>query len=113
MTMKLSARNIIKGKIVEVTKGQTTAHVRLDVGGAMIPRPDLLAAGHNGSIYSASASGSVYRIAASGEAAVFHTGFRQVRGVAYDESRHRVFVVDHDADESDGIRNLLHVLPDD
>jgi molybdopterin-binding protein len=35
--MKLSARNQIKGKIVEVRKGQTTAHVRVDVGhGIMI-----------------------------------------------------------------------------
>ena len=30
--MKLSARNQIKGKVVEVHKGQTTAHVRIDVG---------------------------------------------------------------------------------
>jgi molybdopterin-binding protein len=34
--MKLSARNIIKGKIVEVKKGETTAHVRIDIGGAVI-----------------------------------------------------------------------------
>lgn len=34
--MKLSARNIIRGKVVEVKKGQTTAHVRLDVGGTII-----------------------------------------------------------------------------
>ena len=31
--VKLSARNRLKGKIVEVRKGQTTAHVRIDVGG--------------------------------------------------------------------------------
>jgi len=31
--MKLSARNQLKGKIVAVTKGQTTAHVRIDIGG--------------------------------------------------------------------------------
>ena len=30
--MKISARNRLKGKIVEVTKGATTAHVRVDVG---------------------------------------------------------------------------------
>jgi molybdopterin-binding protein len=30
--MKLSARNQLKGKIVEVTKGATTSHVRIDVG---------------------------------------------------------------------------------
>ena len=34
--MKLSARNVLKGKIVDVTKGQTTAHVRLDIGGAIV-----------------------------------------------------------------------------
>jgi molybdopterin-binding protein len=30
--MKLSARNQIKGKIVGVEKGQTTGHVRIDIG---------------------------------------------------------------------------------
>jgi molybdopterin-binding protein len=30
--MKLSARNQLKGKIVAVKKGQTTAHVRIDIG---------------------------------------------------------------------------------
>lgn len=34
--MKISARNVLKGKIVEVTKGATTAHVRLDVGGTIV-----------------------------------------------------------------------------
>lgn len=34
--MKLSARNTIEGTITEVTKGATTAHVRIDVGGSSI-----------------------------------------------------------------------------
>ena len=34
--MQLSARNQIKGKLVEITKGQTTAHVRIDIGGGVI-----------------------------------------------------------------------------
>ena len=34
--MKLSARNRIKGKIVEVKKGATTAHVKIDVGGGQV-----------------------------------------------------------------------------
>lgn len=35
--MKLSARNQIRGTIVEVRKGETTAHVRIDIGsGAVI-----------------------------------------------------------------------------
>ena len=34
--MKLSARNQLKGKIVEVTKGTTTSHVRIDLGHGVV-----------------------------------------------------------------------------
>ena len=34
--MKLSARNQLKGVVVEVRKGQTTAHVRVDIGSGVI-----------------------------------------------------------------------------
>jgi len=34
--MKLSARNQIKGKVVEVRKGATTAHVRIDIGNGVV-----------------------------------------------------------------------------
>lgn len=34
--MKLSARNQLKGKIVEVVKGATTSHVRIDIGGSVM-----------------------------------------------------------------------------
>lgn len=34
--MKLSARNVFKGKVLEVKRGQTTAHVKLDVGGRIV-----------------------------------------------------------------------------
>jgi len=34
--MKLSARNQLKGKIVAVRKGQTTAHVQIDIGHGVI-----------------------------------------------------------------------------
>ena len=34
--MKISARNRLKGKIVEIVLGATTAHVRIDVGGGSI-----------------------------------------------------------------------------
>jgi molybdopterin-binding protein len=30
--MRLSARNIFKGKLLEVTLGATTAHVKIDAG---------------------------------------------------------------------------------
>jgi len=34
--MRLSARNIIKGKVLEVTRGATTAHVKIEVGGGIV-----------------------------------------------------------------------------
>ena len=35
--MKLSARNVLKGKVLEVKKGATTAHVRIELrGGAVV-----------------------------------------------------------------------------
>ena len=34
--MKISARNRLKGKVVEVRKGATTAHVRIDVNGTIV-----------------------------------------------------------------------------
>jgi molybdopterin-binding protein len=34
--MKLSARNQLKGKVVGIQKGQTTAHVRIDIGGGVV-----------------------------------------------------------------------------
>jgi molybdopterin-binding protein len=34
--MRISARNQIKGSVVEVMKGATTSHVRVDIGGGQI-----------------------------------------------------------------------------
>jgi molybdopterin-binding protein len=34
--MKISARNKLHGTIVDVTKGATTAHVRIDLGGGAV-----------------------------------------------------------------------------
>jgi molybdopterin-binding protein len=35
-SMKVSARNVLKGRITDVKKGQTTTHVRIDIGGSVI-----------------------------------------------------------------------------
>jgi molybdopterin-binding protein len=34
--VKISARNRLKGKIVDVTKGATTAHVRIEIAGGAV-----------------------------------------------------------------------------
>jgi len=34
--MKISARNQLKGIVVDVVKGATTSHVRIDIGGGSI-----------------------------------------------------------------------------
>jgi molybdopterin-binding protein len=34
--MKLSARNILPGKVVDVVRGQTTAHVRIEIAPGMV-----------------------------------------------------------------------------
>jgi molybdopterin-binding protein len=34
--MQLSARNKLKGKIVDVKLGTTTAHVKIDIGGQVV-----------------------------------------------------------------------------
>jgi molybdopterin-binding protein len=36
MLMKISARNALPGKIVDIKKGATTAHVRIDVNGTVV-----------------------------------------------------------------------------
>jgi molybdopterin-binding protein len=34
--MKLSARNVLKGTVVEISTGAVTSHARLDVGGNIV-----------------------------------------------------------------------------
>jgi molybdopterin-binding protein len=34
--MKISARNMLKGKIVSVTRGATTSHVRIEINGSVV-----------------------------------------------------------------------------
>lgn len=79
---------------------------------ARIASPDLMAWGPDGSFFVGSKGGAVSRVAADGSIARIGEGFREVRGVAWDDEARRLFVVDHDT-ASTNARHLLHVLPVD
>lgn len=76
-------------------------------------KPDLLAVGPDNTLFAGSASGNVYKVTLNGQASVFQTGFQAVRGVAYDPTNRRLFVAEHDEDESDGLNHAIHILPVD
>lgn len=97
------------GQILKAPQSDPSSYTVL----ATVEQPDLLAAGPDGSLFTGSAGGNLYRVAKSDSAAVFESGFQQVRGVAYDPTNRRVFVADHDPDESDGVSHVLHILPVD
>lgn len=97
------------GQILKAPRSNPSAYQVL----ATVATPDLLAEGPDGSIFTGSTGGNLYRITATGEASVFASGFQQVRGVAYDPTNRRLFVADHDGDESNGVSHLLHILPVD
>lgn len=80
---------------------------------AQVDAPDLLCAGPEGSLFTGGLGGDVRRIGADGSVTTFATGFREIRGVAYDDVQHRLFVVDHDGDEADGLVHSLQILPVD
>jgi sugar lactone lactonase YvrE len=95
------------GQILEAPLADPASYAVLTT----IESPDLLTTWRDGSIFTGSVGGNLYRIDAEGSASVFETGFQQVRGVAYDGSNGRVFVADHDGDETDGVSHVLHILP--
>jgi hypothetical protein len=78
---------------------------------AEVDAPDLLSVGPHDSLFTGSTGGLLYRIDSEGQASVFESGFQNVRGVAYDAANRRLFVADHDGDESDGSHHFLHILP--
>jgi sugar lactone lactonase YvrE len=74
---------------------------------ASLLQPDLLAAGPDGSLFAGSRSGGVHRIEHTGAVSVALPSKQQVRGVAYDPEKRRLFASEHDADDKDGVHNAL------
>lgn len=97
------------GQILKFPRADTTQQtVVADVAGC-----DLLALGPDGDLFSGTTSGEVVRVKPSGDVAVVATGFISVHGVAYDEANRRLFIAEHDEDETDGVDHALHILPID
>lgn len=80
---------------------------------AQVDSPDLLCAGPDGSVFTGSEEGDVRQISADGTVSTLVSGYQEVRGVAYDADNARLFFVDHDGDDSDGVTNYLQIVPVD
>ncbi|ATB37741.1 hypothetical protein CYFUS_003166 [Cystobacter fuscus] len=78
---------------------------------AALPSPDLLAVGPRGSLLTGSREGKVFSIAPSGEVSVLASGYQQPRGLAYDAENQRLFIADHDGDDSNGATYFLRIIP--
>ncbi|MEZ4453102.1 MAG: hypothetical protein R3B09_26815 [Nannocystaceae bacterium] len=74
---------------------------------------DLLTLGPSGSLFTGVTGGQLLQVSAGGTTSIFQSGFDEVRGVAYDGAHRRLFVADHDQDESDGVHHVLHIFPVD
>ena len=76
-----------------------------------LPGADLLAQLPGGDLVTGGKRGTVSRVhVATGAVATIASGFAQVRGLAYDPAKHRLFVVEHDTATS---RQHLYVVPYD
>lgn len=75
------------------------------------PSADLLTHGPDNTLFTGGKAGEVYQISLAGDVTTVQGGFQEVRGLAYDAANQRLFVVDHDTDESDGFSHRLHILP--
>lgn len=80
---------------------------------AQLDTPDLLCQGPEGSLFTGGKAGDVRQIGADGKVNEFAGGFQEIRGVAYDPTNRRLFLSDHDGNESDGVTHKLQILPVD
>ncbi|MET0414193.1 MAG: hypothetical protein ABW217_22980, partial [Polyangiaceae bacterium] len=77
---------------------------------ASVEQPDLLAAGPDGAIFAGSRKGGVQRIERSAAVSVALPSAQQIRGVAYDPDKRRLFASEHDASKADGVQNALCIM---
>jgi sugar lactone lactonase YvrE len=77
---------------------------------ASVEQPDLLAAGPDGAIFAASRKGGVQRIERSGAVSPALPSAQQIRGVAYDPDKRRLFASEHHAGKADGVQKALCIM---
>ncbi len=79
---------------------------------ASLPSADLLSAGPDGSFFTGGRDGVVRQIDAQGQVHEIASGFHEVRGIAFDPKKKRIFFVDHDtATPGSGGTSTLIVRP--
>ena len=78
---------------------------------AVLPEPDLLALGPDGTWLTGGPDGDVRQVSSDGGFDVLVGGFQEVRGLAYDAANQRLFVVDHDGNDEDGTTHFLQIVP--
>lgn len=95
-----------QGKVLQAPLADPAALTAL----ASVEQPDLLAAGPGGAIFAGSRKGGVQRIERSGAVSLALPSAQQIRGVAYDPEKRRLFASEHDANEADGVQNALCIM---
>lgn len=100
------------GVILKVPQATTT-----DGGTSMtfatVPGADELAAGPSNTIFAVTSTGDLWSIDSAGAKTNVKSGFKPLRGVAYDPDHQRVIVAEPDKGNPDGGAGMpmLHVLP--
>lgn len=92
------------GKIWMIANPSGTA-----TAGPTVPGCDLFFVMPNGDLTTGGVTGGIYRITPTGTVTTIRSGFEQVRGIAYDPTMKRMFVVEHRATMA--TKPLLHVFP--
>lgn len=101
------------GVILKVPQATTTDGGLATTTFATVTGADELAAGPNGTIFAVTNTGDVWSIDTSGMPTNLHSGYKPLRGVAYDPDHQRLFVGEPDKGSPDGgaAMPMLHVLP--
>jgi sugar lactone lactonase YvrE len=77
---------------------------------ASVEQPDLLAAAPDGALFAGSRKGGVWRVERTGAVTSVLPSAQQIRGVAFDPDKRRLFAAEHDASKDDGMHNALCIL---